>query len=166
MAKKVAFYGISLVLALILGYIERIASIDIGIPGVKIGLANIAALLFLYLYGVKSAYIISISRICISALLFGNIFSFAYSAVGGLLALAAMALAKKCNIFSIIGISVVGGVFHNIGQTAVASAILRSSAVLVYLPLLTVSGVIGGIIVGILTKSLLKLIPESYKKAL
>ena len=119
-AKKTAFYGMFLALALVAGYIEQLIPINLGIPGVKLGLANIVTMLLLYIVGVPAACLISVLRILLSGFLFGSGFAMVYSAAGAAMSMLVMALLKKTKKFSSVGVSVAGGIFHNVGQIIVA----------------------------------------------
>ena len=156
MAKKTAYYGIVLGLAMICGYIEMILPLSIGIPGAKLGLANIVALYIIYKNGYVPALAINISRIVLTTLLFGNVMTFLYSLVGGTLAVTVMFLISKIKCFSPVGSSIAGAVFHNLGQIVVAMFVIGSSAVLYLVPMLTLVAVITGLLIGIATSYLLK----------
>lgn len=149
--KKIAFYGLFLALALVAGFIERFIPINPGIPGVKLGLANIVTMILLYTVGFQAAALITAARILLSGLLFGNGFAMVYSAAGATLSMIAMILLKKTGKFSSVGVSVAGGVFHNIGQILVAAVVLETRALIYYLPILIISGLAAGIVVGILS---------------
>lgn len=150
MSKKIALYGMLTALAFVLNYIESLLAFTNVVYGMKLGLANVVVLAAFYLLGYKGAFVISIVRILLAGLTFGNLFSMMYSLAGGLLAYICMALAKKSKLFSIKGISVVGGVFHNVGQIIVAAVVLESSMIVWSLPLLMITGVVAGFINGII----------------
>lgn len=149
---------------LVLGYIEHIIPFDFGIPGIKLGLANLAVVSVMYLIGAKSAITVSLSRIFLSSLLFGNPFSLIYSLAGGLLSVLIMLCAKRFFKFSCIGVSILGGVFHNIGQIAVAAIILDSLNILLYLPILLIAGALTGAIIGVISLSVIKKLNKLYKE--
>ena len=151
-AKKTAFYGMFLALALVAGYIEQLIPINLGIPGVKLGLANIV----LYIVGVPAACLISVLRILLSGFLFGSGFAMVYSAAGAAMSMLVMALLKKTKKFSSVGVSVAGGIFHNVGQIIVAMIVLETKALAYYLPILILSGLVAGILIGILSGILTK----------
>ena len=153
-AKKTAFYGMFLALALVAGYIEQLIPINLGIPGVKLGLANIVTMLLLYIVGVPAACLISVLRILLSGFLFGSGFAMVYSAAA--MSMLVMALLKKTKKFSSVGVSVAGGIFHNVGQIIVAMIILETKALAYYLPILILSGLVAGILIGILSGILTK----------
>ena len=134
--KDVAVIGVLAAFGAILSYIEAILSFSTGIPGVKIGLANIAVVVALYMYGSKNAFMINIVRIIVVGLLFGNAFSMVFSAAGAIISFVVMVLFKKTNRFSILGVSTVGGVAHNIGQIMIAALVVDSYSVIYYMPAL------------------------------
>ncbi len=154
--KKVAIYGMFLALALVAGYVEMLVPINIGIPGVKLGLANTVTIVLLYTAGLGPASLITTLRIVLSGFLFGNGFAMVYSAAGATLSILAMTLLKKTGRFTAVGISVAGGVCHNIGQILVAIVVLETGALIYYLPILIISGLTAGIVIGILSGILTK----------
>ena len=120
MKNRVAYFGVFTALALIFSYVETLIPINFGIPGVKLGLANLVIVIALYKMKLTEVYLLSVVRVLLSGFIFGNYFSIIYSLAGGLLSLTVMALLKKNKGFSVMGISVAGGVFHNVGQLIVA----------------------------------------------
>lgn len=153
--KRIAGLGLFLAFALILGYVEALLPVSFGIPGVKLGLANLAVLFVLYLRGIRDACIIDVLRILLSGFLFGNLYSILYSMAGGLLSFLVMVLLKKSGSFSIVGVSVAGGVFHNLGQLAVAVLVVETIGIFYYVPPLLLAGVLTGFLIGFLAKQLL-----------
>lgn len=143
-------------LAIVFGYIEYLIPFNFGIPGVKLGLANLITVTVLYTLGKTEAMTISLLRVLCTALLFGNIYSFAYSIVGAILSALIMMSVKKLSFFSAIGVSVCGGVLHNLGQLLVAVFVIDSLNVLFYLPVLLVSGALTGAIIGICSLPVIK----------
>ena len=156
MKRNVAFMGLFLALALVLSYVEAIIPINIGIPGVKLGLANIVIIIALYGLGTKEAYILSILRILLAGFLFGNLFAILYSLVGGMLSLTCMALLKKFTPLSMITVSIVGGVTHNLGQIMIASVIVENYHVMYYFAVLFVAGCVTGVVIGIVSALIYK----------
>ena len=150
-AKKLAFYGLFLALALVAGYIERLIPFNPGIPGVKIGLANIVTMVLLYTMGWQAAVIVTIARILLSGILFGSGFAMVYSAAGAALSMLVMLVLKRTGLFGTVGISLAGGVFHNVGQILVAVAVLETRSLVYYLPVLVLSGILAGILIGLLS---------------
>lgn len=148
MTKRIAKVGLFVALAMIFSYIEAVVPFNIGIPGVKLGIANIVVVVALYQLSVPETAGISFVRIFLMGVLFGNIMSLAYSFSGGILSLLGMVLCKRLKL-SVIGVSIIGGVLHNIGQLIAASIILQSAAITFYLPVLLVSGLITGFLIGV-----------------
>lgn len=156
MKKKTAWYGVLIALAFLLSYIETLIPLPFGIPGMKIGLANIVVMIALYAIGAKDAFLISIARIVLNGFTFGNLFSILYSCAGALLSYIVMVVAKKTQKFSIIGVSVLGGVFHNIGQIIVAMLVVETAGLAYYIPILAVSGTVAGIFTGFLGAGIMR----------
>ena len=146
--KKLATGAALTALALIFSYVEFLVPISLGIPGIKLGLANIVVLIAIYSLGSGYGLFINLARIALSALLFGNVFSAIYALSGGLISLAVMLLAKKAGVFSVIGVSIAGGVFHNFGQLLIAAIVMQTPKILYYFPVLTIAGLITGILTG------------------
>lgn len=146
--KKTALYGVLAALALILGYIETLIPAFVAIPGMKIGLTNIVVLFSLYAVSERAAIVINLVRIIILAMLFGSPLSFVFSLVGGCLSTAVMIILKKSDRFGIVGVSTAGGVTHNIGQIIVAMFVMNTRAIALYLPVLWITGIFSGMLVG------------------
>lgn len=144
--KKIALGGILTALAMIFSYIESL----IPVPGVKLGIANIAIISVLYLLGSGQALLVNLLRITLTAVLFGNFNSFLFSMAGGMLSLLVMVILKKSGHFSIVGVSVAGGVFHNVGQITAAVFLMDTTAIYYYLPVLLIFGIVTGIIIGLM----------------
>lgn len=158
--KRTAFCGLMLALALIASYVESLIPVPIPIPGIKLGVANSIVLILLYMTDVKTSWAVSISRVVLVGFLFGSMSSILYSLSGAVLSLLIMIWVKKRNCFTMTGVSVTGGVSHNMGQLIMAFLVLESDAVWYYLPVLMVSGVITGSIIGILGKEIFKRMPN------
>lgn len=148
-AYKAAFIGLLGAFAIIISYIESLIPINIGIPGIKPGFANIVIVIVLYAMNIKSAAIINLIRIIIIGIMFGNILSVCFSIAGAVLSMLVMVLIKRIKGVSMIGVSVCGGVAHNLGQIAAAATITTIYSLLYYIPFLIIGGIITGIIVGI-----------------
>ena len=153
---KAAYFGVFTALALIFSYVETLIPIHIGIPGVKLGLANLIVVIALYRMGVREAYVLSVVRVILAGFLFGNLFAILYSLAGGLLSLTVMVFLKKTEKFSVLGVSMAGGVFHNIGQLMMATIVLESLSITYYLPVLMISGIVTGLLIGIVANEMLK----------
>jgi heptaprenyl diphosphate synthase len=136
-------------LAFVFSYIEFLLPVNLGIPGVKLGLANLVIMVCLYMLGEKDAFLLSMVRIVLIGFTFANTATMMYSLAGGILSFAVMVLAKKTKKLSMTGVSVLGGVFHNVGQILLAMFILETDSLLYYLPVLIVTGIISGVIIGI-----------------
>ena len=148
--RKIAFLGLFVALAFVLSYIEFMLPMNIGIPGAKVGLANLVVMVALYTMGEKNAIALSIVRVLLVGLTFGNLSMMLYSLAGASLSLLVMLIAKKLNKFSMVGVSILGGVFHNVGQIIVAMLVLETESLLYYLPFLIVIGTITGVVIGII----------------
>ncbi len=154
--KTIAMCGVMTAVAMIFSYIESLFPILVPVYGIKLGIANIAIITVLLVVGKKEALIVNIIRIALTAILFGNLNSFLFSMAGGLLSLVMMIVLQCSKKFSIIGISVAGGVFHNIGQIVAAIFIMETGAIIYYLPVLLISGIITGIVIGIVSGIVVK----------
>lgn len=153
-SKYVASLGLFSAFAVIASYIESLIPIHIGIPGIKIGLPNIIIVLVLYLLDAKSAIIVNIIRIIIVGAMFGNAFSILFSISGAIVSFLIMYLVKKINKISMLGVSVCGGVAHNIAQIVIASFIVKTYNLNYYLPFMIIGGLITGILIGILSMTI------------
>ena len=153
---RVAVFGVFTALALIFSYVELLIPINFGIPGAKLGLANLVIIIVLYKSDWKEALLLSVVRIVLAGFLFGNLFGILYSLAGGILSLAVMALLKRSVAFSIIGVSMAGGVSHNVGQLIMAMLVVETYAVGYYLPVLLIAGLITGTLIGIAGREMLK----------
>lgn len=163
MRHKVAYFGVFAAMAMILSYIESLFPFFYGIPGVKLGLANSMSLVILYLLGAPAAYLIAIVRVVLTGFLFGSLFSIAYSLAGAMLSISVMVLLKKYRLLSMVGISMAGGMSHNVGQIIVAIYLAENMNLLYYLPALLISGVITGLVIGILSREILKRMPNGLR---
>ncbi|MDY4587082.1 MAG: Gx transporter family protein [Oscillospiraceae bacterium] len=157
--KSVALLGICTAIAMVLSYLESLIPLSFAVPGVKLGLANIAIVFVLYKLGAKEAVLVSALRIIWMAILFGNFLTLAYSAAGAVLSLTAMILLKRSERFSAVGVSVTGGILHNAGQILVAMLVMETAQIVYYLPVLCISGIAAGVAVGIVSAILIKRIP-------
>lgn len=162
MNKKTAYLGLFVTLALIASYVESLVPFYFGAPGIKLGLANLITVVLLYRASVKDATLVSVLRILLSGFLFGNVFSILYSYAGAILSLLVMCLLKKIKGFSILGISIAGGVFHNLGQIMAAVFLMENGSILYYFPILMVAGIVTGMLIGIGSREVLKRVPELW----
>ena len=160
--KAVASLGVFTALALLLSYVEfLLPPLFVAVPGIKIGLPNVIIILALYMVGLRSAITISLLRVILSSILFGNAMVFAYSIAGAILSITVMAILKKTDILSPVGVSVAGGVAHNMGQTIVAVILLDTPQIAYYMIVLTLTGIASGAFVGLLGGFLMKRIPKN-----
>lgn len=154
--KKVAFLGLSIALAMILSFVESQIPALIAIPGMKVGLPNLAIVFLLYRIGWKESVIVSIIRVLLVSMLFGNVQSMLFSIAGAVLSLTGMILLKKTNWFSCITVSIVGGILHNVGQIIAAVLWTQTAQIVFYLPFLLISGIVAGAIIGLVSGMLVK----------
>ena len=163
--RRVALTGMMASLALIFSYVEVLFPFNAGIPGVKLGLANLVPLIILYRLDARYAFAANLIRVILAGLLFSGLFAALYSLAGSLTSFLVMYLLKKTHLFSVIGVSTAGGVFHNLGQLTVAMLAVSGPQLIHYMPVLIISGMIAGIIVGIGAAILLDRIPEKLFRA-
>lgn len=147
--KNVAVLGLCVALAMIMSYIESLFPLNFAVPGIKMGLANIVIIFLLYRTGFKEAVTVSLIRVFLVSLLFGNMMMMAYSLAGAALSLVLMQMLKKSGKFSVIGVSIAGGVAHNAGQIIMAIILLGAKQIAYYLPVLAVTGTVTGVLIGI-----------------
>lgn len=153
--KKIVFYGMSICLALILSYVESLIPFSFGIPGIKLGLSNLVIMIILYAGNFAGAFVVSALKAIITGFMFGSLSSIIYSLAGGILSLVLMAFAKKLKVFSEVGVSVIGGIFHNMGQLFVAAFVVGYSVVNYYIPYLLIAGAFTGVLIGVITRLVL-----------
>lgn len=154
--KKLTSLSLAVALAMILSFVESQIPPFVAVPGVKIGLSNIVTMFLLYTYGWREAGAVSMVRVVLSSFIFGSVVSLMYSLSGAVFSFIIMLVLKKVGIFSELGVSVAGGVFHNVGQIVCACIIMENAAIASYLPPLIISGTLAGIAVGILAGLLTK----------
>ena len=147
--KRVAFLGLTIALAMIMSYIETLFPLNFAVPGIKMGLANIVIIFVLYRMSFGDACIVSLVRVFLVSLLFGNVMALAYSLAGASLSLLVMYLLKKSDKFSVIGVSITGAVMHNVGQIVMAMIILHTSQLAYYMAVLMLSGILFGALTGV-----------------
>lgn len=147
-------------LALIFSYIEAVIPFNPGIPGVKLGIANIVTVIALYKLSEKHAVLVSVIRIVVAGFLFNGAFGAIYSLAGAALSLIGMILLKKTDMFSIAGVSMAGGVLHNLGQLLVAAFLIKDLRIFAYFPVLLFSGLASGIAVGIAATLIIRALPK------
>ncbi len=159
-AERTARFGMFVALAMIMSYIETLIPISLGVPGVKLGLANLVTMVCLFTAGAVPAAAVSLVRIVLTGLTFGNLSSMLYALAGGVLSLLCMIAAKKSGLFGRTGVSVIGGVMHNVGQLAVAAAVVENAQIFWYLPVLMASGIVTGALIGLLAGLVMERLPE------
>ena len=147
---RLAVYGMLTGLAFVLSYVESLIPVPIPIPGVKLGLANLVTITGLYTVGVRGTAAVSLARILLAGLTFSGLSGMLYSLAGWGLSLGLMILARKTGWFSQTGVSIIGGVGHNVGQLAAAALIVETMEVFYYLPVLLAAGCIAGALIGLL----------------
>lgn len=153
---RLAKMGLLLALGMILSYVEYLFPIAPSMPGVKIGLANMPVVLLIYSYGAYYGILYQAARLLLTALLFGNVFSFVYSLAGAALSMAVMLILKKTKWLDMPGVSMLGGVFHNVGQLIVAYLFVQNGAIGWYFPILLLTGAVSGYAIGIISEIILK----------
>lgn len=155
--KKIATLGVLASLAMVLSFVETLLPpIYAAVPGIKIGLANIVNVFLLYKFSVKGTAVVTLIRVLTIAMLFGNLMTLSYSLAGAVLSITVMALLKKTKLFSTIGVSIAGGVSHNLGQIIVAIFITSTIEIGYYMIFLCISGVLSGMLIGIVGALVLK----------
>lgn len=164
-AGRMALYGMMTALAFLFGYVESLIPIHLGAPGVKLGLANLAAIVSLYLLGARAAAGISLVRVILTGFTFGNLSMMLYGLAGASLSLLVMSLLKKTDRFGCVGVSVAGGAAHNIGQILVACLVLESTSLLYYLPVLLAAGTAAGCVIGCLGGIVVERLSRAYGEA-
>ena len=157
--KRLATDAMFLTLALVVSYIEVLIPIPVGIPGIKLGLANGVIMVLLFFTPWIRTLEFSVIRVVLAGFLFGNPMTIAYSLAGGILSLIVMGILKKIKGFSSVGISVGGGVAHNIGQLSIAVILMENTKIYYYAPVLLLTGTIAGVMIGVLSGVLVKKIP-------
>lgn len=153
---KISACAVLTALAMIFSYIEAMIPFSLGIPGIKLGLSNLVVLVALYGIGASYAFGINLTRIVLSGLLFSGVSAMLYSMAGGLLSFIVMYALKRTGLFSPVGVSMAGGVMHNVGQLTVAALIIENAGVYLYLPALLVSGIATGVLLGVVSVYILE----------
>ncbi len=157
--QSLAFSAMFAALALIFSYIEALIPIPIPVPGVKLGVANLVIIIALYRMGFRRALSINCVRIALAGLLFSGVFGMIYSFAGGVLSLIVMQLLKRTGLFSMVGVSMAGGAIHNLGQLIAACLVVSTPSLMSYFSLLLFTGLIGGILIGILAYTVERRLP-------
>ncbi len=147
--KKLALAAILASMAMILSYVEALFPLPVPIPGIKLGLANLVVIIAIYKLGFRFAFMINCIRIFTAGLLFTGAFGVLYSLAGGILSILIMYGLYRTGLFSMVGISMAGGVAHNLGQLITACLIMENARLMAYFSILLFSGMISGILIGI-----------------
>lgn len=159
--QKIALRGLLVAVAMVLSWVETQIPAFFAVPGIKLGLTNLVVLAALYCLSEKDAVLINLLRILLVGFTFGNMFSLLYSIAGGLLSGLTMIMMKRFGRFDITAVSVAGGVMHNVGQILVAMVVLETKSLLYYLPVLWISGIAAGLVIGLLSKEVVRRLPSS-----
>ena len=161
-SKTISFLGLCTALALVLSYVEAmIPPVFPAVPGIKMGLPNIVLIFVLYRHGGAKALAVSLMRVVLVSILFGNGMAFLYSLAGAFLSMGVMVLLKRTNLLSTVGVSVAGGVAHNLGQVLMAMLLLETTELIYYLSVLSITGTMAGILIGLCGASLVRKIPKN-----
>ena len=163
-SRMVTYCAALAALGLIFSYIEVLIPFHPGIPGIKLGLANLVVIVALYALGSRYAFVINMVRVIVAGLLFTGVFGMLYSLAGAIVSFAGMVLIKKTGLFSVTGVSVCGGVCHNLGQILVAAVLISSLKIFAYFPVLIISGVISGCIIGAVSFLILQRLPGGARR--
>ena len=158
--KKLANMAMLVALAMIFSYVESLIPINFGVPGMKLGVANLVTVTGLYFLEIPEVLAVSVLRVLLTGFLFGNGMSIIYSLAGAVVSLLAMALVKKMDGISIVGVSITGVVFHNIGQILVAMSVVENLKLIYYLPVLLVAGTVTGFVIGIVAGKILPVVKK------
>lgn len=159
--KKVAYLGLLIALAFVFSYVEFLIPVNLGVPGAKLGLANLVIIVALYTLNDRDAFVLSMIRIVLVGFTFGSMASMLYSFAGGILSFVVMVAAKRTKFLSITGVSVLGGVFHNVGQIMMAIWVVETGSLIYYLPVLLIVGCLSGVVIGILGAMVTKRIQKN-----
>lgn len=158
--KKLANMAMLVALAMIFSYVESLIPINFGVPGMKLGVANLVTVTGLYFLKTPEVLAVSVLRVLLTGFIFGNGMSIIYSLAGAVVSLLAMALVKKMDGISIVGVSITGGVFYNIGQILVAMSVVENLKLIYYLPVLLVAGTVTGFVIGIVAGKILPVVKK------
>lgn len=155
-ARRAALMGVLTALALVAGYLEVLVPLPVSVPGVKLGLGNAVVLFALVRLGARPAGLLMLAKVLCSTLLFANPQMLAFSLAGGVLSWAVMALAHRSGLFSVVAVSVLGGIAHNAGQLVAVALLLSVQVALVNVPVLAIAGAISGAVIGVVVSSVLR----------
>ena len=164
--KKIANMAMLVVLAMIFSYVESLIPINFGVPGMKLGIANLVTVTGIYFLALPEILLVVVMRVLLIGFMFGNGMSIIYSLAGGILSVLVMTLLKKTKGFSEVGVSIAGGIAHNIGQLIVAAIVVENMKWVYYLPALLIAGTITGCLIGMLSKKMLPVVKTEAVKSL
>lgn len=164
--KKIANMAMLVVLAMIFSYVESLIPINFGVPGMKLGIANLVTVTGIYFLALLEILLVVVMRVLLIGFMFGNGMSIIYSLAGGILSVLVMTLLKKAKGFSEVGVSIAGGIAHNIGQLIVAAIVVENMKLVYYLPALLIAGTITGCLIGMLSKKMLPVVKTEAVKSL
>lgn len=159
-SRRVSSGAMLVALAMIFSYVESLIPINLGVPGIKLGVANLVTVTGLYILAPMEVLLVVILRVLLVGFMFGNGMSILYSLAGGILSFLVMLLLKRIKGFSMIGISIAGGVSHNIGQIVVAMCVLENTKLIYYLPVLMIAGTVTGILIGVVSRKILPAVSQ------
>ena len=163
-ATRLTLSAILAALAMIFSYIEFLVPFSVGIPGVKLGIANLVIVIALYALDFRYAFAINIVRILLNGFMFTGVFAMLYALSGGILSIIVMGALKKTDKFSMVGVSMAGGVAHNLGQLIVAAIMVENLKMFLYFPVLLFSGMLTGILIGMGGTILFRSLPKQLFK--
>ena len=164
--KKIANMAMLVVLAMIFSYVESLIPINFGVPGMKLGIANLVTVTGIYFLALPEILLVVVMRVLLIGFMFGNGMSIIYSLAGGIVSVLVMTLLKKAKGFSEVGVSIAGGIAHNIGQLIVAAIVVENMKLVYYLPALLIAGTITGCLIGMLSKKMLPVVKTEAVKSL
>ena len=162
-AKYVAIYAMFIALAMIFSYVESLIPLNIAIPGIKLGLANLVVIVALYTLDAKSAFSISIVRVILVAFTFSNLSAIMFSLIGAVCSILCMLAVRALKIFSTTGVSIAGAITHNLAQLIVAIWVVDTIEVLYYMPALTIAAVVSGLLIGLLASLVIQRIEKMFR---
>ena len=158
-SKRITYTGMFVAIAMVFSYLESMIPVNIAIPGIKLGLANMVTIVVMYRLRIADAWIVSLVRVVLSSLLFGNMAIMIYSMAGAVLSLLVMSICRKNDLFGLLGTSILGGVSHNAGQIVMAAFLMKSGNIMFYIPVLCISGTIAGVCIGLAGAVLVRKLP-------
>ena len=158
--KRITYTGMFVAVAMIFSYLESMIPVNAAVPGIKLGLANMVTIVVMYRLRISDAWIVSLVRVALSSLLFGNMAVMIYSMAGAVLSLLVMTICRKKDLFGLLGTSILGGVSHNAGQIAMAAILMKSGNIMLYIPVLCISGTIAGVCIGLAGAVLVRKLPS------